>query len=248
MNDSNIEDLSQEATARLLLDMLHRTVVHYGLWFAEVRHQMGLEKAIETLHTVWEKSYGIQMKRLSKILGFEMRDGIPARLLEMPRAELLGLLDAAAVNWIANDGVWFQAVEFSSGMFDAKRCNDTCWAHFSPFEAKSIKRLLQMPARPGLVGLETALKYRLYARVNTQTLSWEGTDALVLHMNECRVQAARKRKGLADYPCKSGGATEYTYFARALDPRIETECIACPPDDHPPDWYCSWRFRLAEAA
>jgi hypothetical protein len=58
------------------------------------------------------------------------------------------------------------------------------------------------------------------------------------------VQAARKRKGLNDYPCKSGGMVEYTYFARSIDERIITECIACPPDAHPDEWYCAWRFRM----
>lgn len=59
-----------------------------------------------------------------------------------------------------------------------------------------------------------------------------------------RVQAARKRKGLEDYPCKSGGLVEYTYFARAIDSRITTECITCPPDPHPDDYFCAWRFYM----
>ena len=63
-------------------------------------------------------------------------------------------------------------------------------------------------------------------------------------MDECRVQVARKRKGLDDYPCKSAGLVEYAYFARAFDARIKTECIGCPPDAHPDDWYCAWRFSL----
>jgi hypothetical protein len=69
----------------------------------------------------------------------------------------------------------------------------------------------------------------------------------VFKMNECRVQSARKRKGLADYPCKSAGVVEYTYFARSIDDRIQTECIGCPPDPHPEEWYCAWRFTLKPA-
>ncbi|MFW6388348.1 MAG: DUF6125 family protein, partial [Desulfohalobiaceae bacterium] len=59
-------------------------------------------------------------------------------------------------------------------------------------------------------------------------------------------QSARKRKGLADYPCKSVGLVEYGYFATAIDSRIQTECIGCPPDEHPEDWFCAWRFRIPE--
>jgi len=239
-----VEDLSREDTARLVMDMFHRIIIHYALWFTEVRHQMGMEKALDTLKIASDRSIGIQMKRLSKILGFEMKDGIPLSLLNMPKESLLELLHTVGVNWLANDGVWFQAVEFESGMNDAKRCNDSCWAHFSPFEAWSIKKYLDLPQNPGLEGLKKALGFRLYARINTQSFIDEGSDSFVFQMNECRVQYARKRKGLDDYPCKSGGMVEYTYFARSIDPRIKTECIGCPPDEHPDEWYCAWRFKI----
>jgi len=239
-----VEDLSQEDTARLVMDMFHRIIIHYALWFTEVRHQMGMEKALDTLKIASDRSIGIQMKRLSKILGFEIKDGIPLSLLNLPKESLLELLHTVGVNWLANDGVWFQAVEFESGMNDAKRCNDSCWAHFSPFEAWSIKKYLDLPQNPGLEGLKKALGFRLYARINTQSFIDEGPDSFVFQMNECRVQYARKRKGLDDYPCKSGGLVEYTYFARSIDPRIKTECIGCPPDKHPDEWYCAWRFKI----
>jgi hypothetical protein len=239
-----VEDLSREDTARLVMDMFHRIIIHYALWFTEVRHQMGMEKALDTLKIASDRSIGIQMKRLSKILGFQMEDGIPLPLLNMPKESLLELLHTVSVNWLANDGVWFQAVEFESGMNDAKRCNDSCWAHFSPFEAWSIKKYLDLPQNPGLEGLKKALGFRLYARINTQSFIDEGPDSFVFQMNECRVQYARKRKGLDDYPCKSGGMVEYTYFARSIDPRIKTECIGCPPDEHPDEWYCAWRFKI----
>jgi len=241
-----VEDLDHEDTARLVLDMFHRIIIHYALWFTEVRHQMGMEKALDTLKIASERSIGIQMKRLSKVLGFQMKDGIPQPLLNMSKESLLELLDSVAVNWLANDGVWFQAVEFESGMNDAKRCNDSCWAHFSPFEAWSIKKYLDLPQNPGLEGLKRALGFRLYERINTQSFIDETKESFIFQMNECRVQSARKRKGLDDYPCKSGGMVEYNYFARSIDPRIKTECIGCPPDPHPDEWYCAWRFLLHE--
>ncbi|MCL0038354.1 DUF6125 family protein [Thermodesulfovibrionales bacterium] len=243
-NTNNITDLSHEHTARLVMDMFHRIIIHHGLWFAEIKHQMGMDKALEALHTASEKSIGIQMKRLSKTLGFQTKDGLPEPLLNMSQESLLKLMDTVAVNWLANDGVWFQAIEFESGMNDAKRCNDSCWAHFAPFEAWSIKKFLNLPEQAGLDGLKKALNFRLYARINTQSFIDEGQNSFIFQMNECRVQSARKRKGLDDYPCKSGGTVEYNYFAGAIDRRINTECIGCPPDEHPEEWYCAWRFSI----
>lgn len=205
---------------------------------------MGMEKALECLSEASSRSLGIQLKRLGKILGFELQDGIPVPLLNMDKKELAALLDGASINWLANDGVWFQSVEFTNGMNDAKRCNDSCWAHFSPFEAWAIRRFLDLGDQPGLDGLKKALSFRIYARINVQSFEDDGPDAFIFRMNDCRVQAARKAKNLDDYPCKSGGLVEYTYFARAIDPRIQTECIGCPPDDHPDAWYCAWRFSL----
>ena len=241
-----IEDLDHENTARLVLDMFHRIIIHYAFWFNEVKHQMGMEKALDILKNASERSYGIQMKRLSKVLGFEMKDGIPLPLLNKSKESLLELMDSVAVNWLANDGVWFQAVELTNDMNDAKRCNDSCWAQFSPFEARAIKDFLNLSERPGLKGLKKALNFRIYASINTQSIVDEGSDSFVFQMNECRVQSARKRKGLDDYPCKSAGLVEYTYFAEAIDPRIRTECIGCPPDDHPEEWFCAWRFTITK--
>lgn len=238
------EDLDKKETARLVLDFFHRTMMHHVLWYTEVKHQVGEEKGLELLRTASQKSFEIQMQHLSRILGFEMEDGIPTPLLHMESDTLNQLLHRAAKNWLVNDGVWFQTVEKSEGMNDAKRCNDSCWAQFSPFEASSIKQFLKLDDQPGLVGLKRALGFRLYGTINEQSVEDIDDCSFVYQMNNCRVQAARKRKGLADYPCKSAGLVEYTYFARAIDSRITTECIGCPPDAHPEEWFCAWKFSL----
>jgi hypothetical protein len=239
-------DLNHTETAKLIIDYFHRLIMHHAMWYGEVQHQFGREKAQEVMREALSKSYLVQMKRLSKTLGFEMEDDLPKPMLDLPKEKLLELKEKVAVNWLANDGIWFQAVEFSRGMNDAKRCNDSCWGQFSPFEAWSIKRFLGLSENPGLEGLKKALNFRLYATVNKQSIIDETPVSFVFQMNDCRVQSARKRKGLDDYPCKSGGLVEYTSFAEAIDPNIKTECIACPPDSHPDDWFCAWKFYIEE--
>jgi uncharacterized LabA/DUF88 family protein len=240
----SLNDLNREDTARLIIDFFHRILVHHAMWFAEVQHQLGPQRSWEILREAYQRSYDIQTKRLSESFGFEMEKGIPKALLELPKEALIALTENLAKNWLAGDGVWFQAVEFSSGIFDAKLCNDSCWSRFSPFEAWSIERFLNLPRNPGLEGLKKALGFRLYATINRQSIVDETPTSFVFQMNECRVQVARKRKGLEDYPCKSAGLAEYPTFAEYFDPKIKTECIGCPPDKHPEEWFCAWRFYI----
>jgi hypothetical protein len=236
------QDLNKAETVKFIMDFTHRLVMHHAMWYTRVKDEIGQEKTNKILHAVLDRSYEIQLNRLAKTLDFEMKDGLPTPLLNLPDEVLKALKETIAINWLANDGVWFQAVEFSEGMEIAKKCNDACWGHFSPFEAWSIKQFLNLPENPGLEGLKQALQFRLYATINKQSITDETTTGFIFRMNECRVQSARKRKGLDDYPCKSGGLIEYATFASAIDSRIKTECIGCPPDQHPEEWYCAWRF------
>lgn len=245
MANTNLqENLSKIEIVRLIMDFLHRAMFHHAMWFAEVQRQLGKEKAFEILQNVHKTSYDIQIRRLSKILNFEIEQDIPRALLDLPAETLKALKEAIAVNWLANDGVWFQAVEFTHGLLEAKQCNDACWERFSPFEAWSIKRFLQLPENCGLKGLKKALWFRLYACINKQSITEETSDSFILQMNDCRVQNTRRKKGLSDYPCKSAGIVEYSTFASSIDHRIKTQCIGCPPDKPPPqaNWFCAWKF------
>ncbi|HRW13306.1 MAG TPA: DUF6125 family protein [Syntrophomonas sp.] len=241
-----IEDLDTAALARLILNMSQRMAVHSTLWFRETEHQLGMKRALDMLENVNAQYGKLEMDRLGKVLGFEVTDGIPRPLLDMPAEKLTELAGEMGKNWLAMDGIWFQAIENTYGMNDAKRSNDSCWHRFSQVEGRMIKNFLGLPERAGLDGLKRALAFRMYARLNKQSIIEESPHSIVFQMNDCRVQSARKRKGLADYPCKSAGLVEYSRFAWEIDERIQTECIGCPPDDHPDDWFCAWRFTLPE--
>jgi len=164
---------------------------------------------------------------------------------QLSREKLLVLIQNFAKNWLAHDGLWFQAVEKAHNLDHAIDLDTQAWSRFSPIEAKRIKAFLDLPENGGLEALKEALEYRLYAVLNKQ--SGELKDGkLRFYMNDCRVQSARKRKGLPDFPCKSVGIVEYSTFATEIDPRIQTRCITCPPDDHPEEYYCGWEFWIEE--
>jgi len=180
--------------------------------------------------------------------GPDYSDRLRQRLLALPKEQLVGMLEDAAKNWLAHDGLWFLAVEGACGMETAIQCDARAWEGFSAIEAQRIMQRHGLPPGGGLDALEVALGYRLYAFLNVQEICRVDERTLVFRMNDCRVQAARKRKGLPDFPCKPVGLVEYSVFARTVDPRIRTRCIACPPDPHPEEFWCAWEFTIGESA
>jgi len=157
---------------------------------------------------------------------------------------LLKILGDFAANWLAHDGSWFLAAEKEHGLEKAIFLDREAWREFSPVEARRIMKRHGIAAGGGLNALKKALGLRMYAMLNEQEIIDETLGSFVFKMVDCRVQSARRRKNLPDFPCKSVGVVEYAEFAKVIDPRIKCECIACPPDDVKRDYFCAWRFSI----
>lgn len=158
------------------------------------------------------------------------------------RYELEKLIVTHAKNWLAHDGCWFLAVEERFDLKTAIELDKKSWERFSAIEARRIMEDFNIERGGGLISLEKALKYRLYAFINLQKIEWSNKGSLIYTMQECRVQQARERKKLPLFPCKEVGLIEYTIFAKTIDERIQTICIACPPDELKGDYHCKWEF------
>ena len=167
-------------------------------------------------------------------------------LINLTKEQLIEIIIDSSKLWLAHDGLWFQAVEKQFGIEKAIECDGLAWKVFSAIEAKRIMSRLGLQPGGGIPSLIKALKYRLYAYINVQEIIEITEKSCVFRMNNCRVQHARKQKGLKDFACKPVGLIEYTNFANAIDPRIKVECIACPPDPHPEEYYCAWRFIIED--
>lgn len=162
----------------------------------------------------------------------------------MSREDLLRALEMFAKNWLAHDGCWFLAAEESLGMQEAIELDTTAWQRFAVTEAHRIMSTFSIPSEGGLVALEKALSLRQYSLINAQRSEWsEDGKRLRFFMDVCRVQEARRRKGLPDFPCKSVGTVEFEMFARTVDSRIHVRCLLCPPEA-PGGKYCGWEFTL----
>ncbi len=167
-------------------------------------------------------------------------------LEKLSKEELIEYIEDISKNWLAIDGTWFVAVEKKYGLDIAMQLDKESWKIFSPIEAKRIMKKFEIPEKEGIPALIKALKYRVYANINKQEIIEISKNRCVFRMNNCRVQSARKIKGLPDFPCKSVGIIEYSEFAKTIDSRIKTKCLTCPPDKHPDNYYCAWEFLLED--
>jgi len=167
------------------------------------------------------------------------------QLAGLDRDTLIGMLEDFAKNWLAHDGLWFQAVERRDGLETAMKLDEEAWAKFSEIEAKRIMARHKIPPNSGLGGLRKALGFRLYSVLNVQKVANITPNSFDFFMVDCRVQYTRRLKNLPAFPCKSVGVIEYSVFARTIDERIATTCICCPPDPEAgTEFWCGWRFSI----
>lgn len=166
-------------------------------------------------------------------------------LKALSKEELMDLIEIYSKNWLALDGVWFQSVEKKLGMDEAMHHDIEAWKRYTVIEARRIKAFLRLPEHPGLEGLEKALQFRFYGNLNDHTCVLEN-GKLIYRNIDCRVQTARKRKGMNFHPCKTVGIHEYSGFAAVIDDRITCKCLSCYPDCIEDACGCAWEFTINE--
>lgn len=166
-------------------------------------------------------------------------------LNNLSKEQLIRLIEDYSKNQIAMDGVWFQSIESKFGMDEAMYHDGEAWRRYTVIEARRIKEFLGLPDNSGLEGLKAALKLRFYANISEDSIVVSG-NTLIYKIITCRVQSARKRKGMPLHPCKPVGEIEYSCFASVIDSRIKCRCISCCPDITDDSVCCAWEFTLEE--
>ena len=165
-------------------------------------------------------------------------------LAKMPKEKLLDFFFLQIRNLWRVDGLYFLGIEKKFGTEAATEIDASVWETMAQIEARSLQKMFNVGDNPNVSTIIELLHKSSWSLDQPFKTIEVSSERAVLSINMCRTQETRLGKGLSEFPCKLVRFGYLKNFAKTLNPKVEVNCLICPPDKHPKETWCQWEFRM----